>query len=180
MYLRLSRRYTKMTTSYIFCTTVNAVERSLQTLHEADFLVVDCEGRELGTRNGSLSTIAIGTSERSEIFVFDAVVLSHAALAPVLELLSDPNVTKIVWDGRMDFLEIFHTYGRRIENALDMQIVEIMSRQRRGETELRRIRNYLRPYVVLPWKEEYEGIKIVVGMNRCLEEQGLEGKDRAC
>jgi exonuclease 3'-5' domain-containing protein 1 len=174
-----------MPISYTFCATVDEVANSLQTLSKTELLIVDCEGRDLGTRDGALSTISVGTEQYSDIFVYDAVELDRVALLPVLELLSNPKIIKVFWDGRMDFSEIFHSYRKRVENVLDMQIVEIMSRESRGETELNRqarIKTLLRPSRVFPWREEYEDIIIVVGMKNCLGEQGLafgDGKDRA-
>ncbi|KAF8478864.1 ribonuclease H-like domain-containing protein [Gautieria morchelliformis] len=169
-----------MPISYTLCATAAS---SLQTLSKVELLIVDCEGRDLGTRDGALSTISVGTEQSSNIFVYDAVELDRDALLPVLELLSDPKIIKVFWDGRMDFSEIFHSYKKRVENALDMQIVEIMSRESRGETESNRqarIKTLLRPSRVIPWREEYEDIIVVVGMKKCLSEQGLalgDGKD---
>ena len=176
-----------MSFSYTYCTTIDEVESSLQTLSEAKVLIVDCEGRELGNRHGALSTISIGTSKpSSEIFVYEAVQLDRSSLTKVLDLLSDHSIRKVMWDGRKDFSEIYHTYGSRIENVLDLQIAEVVSRPRRGELEFdrgRRIRSFLKPYRVFPDQKEYEDIHIVAGMKRCLDEHGLaigDGKDGGC
>lgn len=171
---------------YTHCTTADAAELSLPTLSKAEYLVVDCEGRDLGTRFGALSTISVGTPRPSETFVYDAVLLDCSALMKVMDLLSNPELLKVMWDGRMDFSEIYHTYQKRIENVLDMQLAEVMSRTRQRQMEAdrqRRIKAYLRPSLVFPWKDDYEGIHVVVGMKRCLDEQGLassSGKDRKC
>ena len=35
---------------------------------------------------------------------------------------------KVVWDGRMDYLEILSTYGVAIDGVLDLQVAEVVSR----------------------------------------------------
>jgi exonuclease 3'-5' domain-containing protein 1 len=152
-----------MSGSFTLCTNIEEVKTSLDILKNAAFLIVDCEGRELGCRDGALSLISIGTQHSSEVFVYDAVQLGHLGLAPLLELLASPEIMKIVWDGRMDFSEIYHTYGTKLENTLDLQIVEVVSRARRGEHEehrLTRLKSYFSPYAVDRFTSEYEDLQI--------------------
>jgi len=179
--------------TYPVCTTGEAVAASLPILKAAEYLVVDCEGENLGDRYGRLSLISIGayggsTPDIPHIFLYDATELNHQTLTPILEVLSDPEILKVMWDGRMDFTEIYFSYGTTIEGVLDLQIAEIMSRGRRGETErkrLERLATFFRPKALEENPEEYEQVQMVLGMQRCLEEHRLirspgEAKDRVC
>ncbi|KAF8586115.1 hypothetical protein K439DRAFT_1288907, partial [Ramaria rubella] len=121
--------------------------------------------------------ISIGTPQ-SEVFIYDAVLLDRSALAPVLDLLLNPMKMKVVWDGRMDYSEIYHTYGTKFENTLDLQIVELTSRVTRGEGEAIRLRR-LNSYFFSGYQstEQYDGLQLVLGMNRFLTENHLASGD---
>ncbi|KIJ53721.1 hypothetical protein M422DRAFT_25525 [Sphaerobolus stellatus SS14] len=170
-------------TTYPVCTTPDGVAATLSILQAAEYIVVDCEGENLGDRYGHLSIISIGAygaaiseSNIPHIFLYDAVELTPEGLGPILALLADPQIIKVMWDGRMDFTEIYHTYGTTIENVLDLQIAEIMSRGRRGETErkrMERLATFFRLKALQDAPEEYEQIQVVLGMQRCLEEHRL-------
>jgi len=92
---------------------------------------------------------------------------------------------KVVWDGRMDFIELWSTYNVSIgKNVCDLQVAEVLSRSNfRGERDderLSRLATYFGPQV---WKNplQFMGIHRVVGLQQCLEDNGysgLVGKDR--
>jgi exonuclease 3'-5' domain-containing protein 1 len=133
---------------------------------------------------GAISLICVGSVFARYIFVFDAVQLSRLDLNPLLSFLAG-KVVKVVWDGRMDFIEIWTTYGVNIaKNVCDLQVAEVLTRSKfRGEGEderLGRLANYFGPEV-WKYKERFAGIHRVVGLQQCLEDngyKGLVGKDR--
>lgn len=105
-------------------------------------VLLDCEGQEIGTVDGILSLISVGTAQSKEIFVVDVVRLhdhTNPFMHRFLQILSDPTVTKVIWDGRMDYAEIFGTFGVRLEGVLDLQIAEVMGREAvNGEKDFQR------------------------------------------
>lgn len=169
---------------FTVCTTLSQVFCSLDALTQADFLVLDCEGRDLGCEGGALSLLSIGTHKYTEVFVYDVVELGHAGLLPILRLLARPDILKIVWDGRMDYNELFFAHGTTIEHVLDLQIVEIVSRAIRGEDEnrrLSRLKRYFKPSAIREDQSQFLDLQIVIGMQQCLRDhrliRGENGKD---
>lgn len=121
------------TARYTVCATYSDVAAAVQELSRDPNLILDCEGRELGMPGGALSIIAIGNATASRIFLFDVLALSYKSepsLAPLFALLRSPDVTKVVWDGRSDFLEIADTYGVPMGGVVDLQLAEVAQRAR--------------------------------------------------
>jgi hypothetical protein len=86
------------------------------------FIFLDCEGRELGARNGKLALIQIGIGEA--IYLVDIIIFSEAV--PMLKkYLEDPNLLKYVWDGRSDYSELRHGHGITLQGLVDLQLVYI-------------------------------------------------------
>jgi hypothetical protein len=140
--------------------------------------MLDCEGHILGSVGGALSLLSVGTAEG--IFVFDAVKLVRPSRAwrSLMLLLGDASVTKIVWDGRQDFLEIWDSYGVALDGVLDLQLAEVVSRSAcRGETEANRLErlstSFFSRSAVFGHVEQYSAIHAVIGMQKCLDENNL-------
>jgi exonuclease 3'-5' domain-containing protein 1 len=131
-----------------------------------------------------LSLICVGTAFAQFIFLFDVLTLTRYDLQPLLNFLGS-KVMKVVWDGRMDFIELLSTYNVSIgRNVCDLQVAEVLSRSifrgERDDERLSRLVTYFGPQV---WKSpsQFAGIHRVVGLQQCLEEngyRGLVGKDR--
>ena len=85
-------------------------------------------------------------SDAPNVYIVDAVALQQEALQPIFDLLQSDEHVKIVFDGRMDWSELYHRYHVKITNVLDLQIADIDSRKRRGE-DGRRQRNRLSPFL---------------------------------
>ena len=51
----------------------------------------------------------------------------------MFDILSSNSVTKVVFDGRMDFSALYHEQNVEVQNVLDLQLVDIDSRVIRGE-----------------------------------------------
>lgn len=134
--------------------------------------------------DGSLSLICVGTAFAQFIFLFDVVVLTRYDLQPLLNFLSS-KVMKVVWDGRMDFIELWSAYNVSIgKNVCDLQVAEVLSRSSfREERDDERLSRLVTSFGVQVWKKplQFSGIHRVVGLQQCLEEngyKGLVGKDR--
>lgn len=134
--------------------------------------------------DGALSLICVGTAFAQFIFLFDVLVLTPYDLQPLLCFLGS-KVMKVVWDGRMDFIELWTNYNVSIgKNVCDLQVAEVISRSsfrmECDDERLSRLATYFGPQV---WKNpmKFAGIHRVVGLQQCLEMngyRGLVGKDR--
>ena len=175
---------------YTLCTTPAAVTDAVAVLALSEYLVLDCEGKSIGTRDGALSIICIGTARTEHVFAFDTLALTRTepAMTPLLDLLKSERVRKVVWDGRQDFLEILDNYGVCLGAVLDLQLAEVTSRVAvRGESDKNRLQRlssgYLSFRLVRENKEKLKDIHLVIGLQRCLELTRLEnavGKDGNC
>jgi len=112
---------------YILVTTSAGVRSALKMLSASRFLLFDCEGEKLGCEGGALSLLSVGT-ELGDIFVFDALALGRETLLRVIAFIADGRRRKFVWDGRKDYSELRHSYRHRLENVIDLQLTDIVSR----------------------------------------------------
>ncbi|TCD69335.1 hypothetical protein EIP91_008091 [Steccherinum ochraceum] len=165
---------------YIMCNNFADCHFAYQILYRAPFLILDCEGNNLGRAGGCVTLICVGTPLAEHIFIFDTLspALSPHDLAPLWNLFSNPLLVKIVWDGRMDYLEIWSTYKVRLEGVLDLQVAEVVSRTTlRGEGEEHRLGRLAATYfsnnAVQKHKEQYEGINVLIGLQQCCQDCGL-------
>ncbi|KZO93008.1 hypothetical protein CALVIDRAFT_519588 [Calocera viscosa TUFC12733] len=164
---------------YVLCSSEQDVLRAMGVLCQVEYLILDCEGRNLGREDGVLSLVCVGTPY-DDVYVFDAVTLRRgtATMDALLDLLSNKAVIKIMWDGRMDYLEILLTFGIHIDGVLDLQIAEVVSRFAvRGETEddhIRRLQNSFFGFtLVRSIPHMFKDVHLVIGMQKCLDMLGL-------
>ncbi|RPD55489.1 hypothetical protein L227DRAFT_510071 [Lentinus tigrinus ALCF2SS1-6] len=125
---------------YTFCTTYDAATRAAQVLSASSTIILHCQGRDLGLPDGELSIIALSDPAASEVFLLDVLLLCdkhNPALAPLFSLLERPDITKLVWDGRTYLLEIADTYGVLLQGVIDLQLVEVSTRGKKSEKNLR-------------------------------------------
>jgi len=109
----------------------------------------------------------------------------HPIRSPTLVEPLGREGQEIVWNGRVDFIELWSAHNISIgKNVCDLQVAEVLSRSNfRGERDderSSRLAMYFGPQV---WKNplQFAGIHRVVGLQQCLEEngyRGLVGKDR--
>ncbi|KAI0311071.1 ribonuclease H-like domain-containing protein, partial [Amylostereum chailletii] len=162
---------------YSICTKLKQVETALSVLSQHPYVVLDCEGKTIGRVDGALSLICLGTpvpGPDQHIYLFDIPTIRHstAATQAVVSFLSRTDIIKVVWDGKMDAIEIYHTLGMELKRVLDLQVVEVIARQtvlEEGEEE--RIQR-LGPHFGQPVElhpDIFEGIHAVLGMQTCLE-----------
>jgi exonuclease 3'-5' domain-containing protein 1 len=166
---------------YTLCTTGAHVQAALATLSQSEYLVLDCEGQELGKQGGALSLLAIGTAHGQDVFLFDVVKLRRKtpAIRALITLLGRADVHKVVWDGRMDAVAIRETYGATIAGVVDLQLAEIVSRFTvRGEDERRRLGRlfFAIGRSVYSMASRYTDVHALLGLDKCLRtcEVGLE------
>ena len=175
--------------NYVYCDRPNSFANAVYFLRSAPYLIVDCEGENLGRSGGSVTLICVGTPFAEYIFLFDVLspCITRDDIQGLLALFQDKSLLKVVWDGRMDFLEIWSTYGVAMRGVLDLQIAEVMSRyQVRGEEDDGRLRRLQHSLCIPPskkWHNRYDYLHAVVGLQRCWKECGYAedcGKDRTC
>jgi hypothetical protein len=159
----------------LLCNTEAILTTALPVLQGCSTLILDCEGLQLGERGGSLSLITLRTTAPSPIrtYIIDVVSLPRTALEPVFDILRSPNVCKVLFDGRMDYSALYHGHGVELKNLLDVQLVDVASRQTRGEgqaAQFRRLRKYLPRINFYANLEAYQQVHKLSGLNQCAEE----------
>ncbi|RDX45591.1 hypothetical protein OH76DRAFT_1407985 [Lentinus brumalis] len=176
--------------NYTLCDTYESVVVAASTLSRSSILILDCEARDLARPTGVLSIVSISDVDATTIFLIDALALrdsSNPALVPLFDLLSSGTVTKLMWDGRADALELRETFGVELRGVLDLQLAEVVSRKSvRRETEESRLRRLATGYFkqmrhdILRDPAAYEGIDQVSGMKNSLKACGIhDSKDAA-
>jgi len=161
-------------------------------LSEYPWVILDCEGQDLGDIDGELSLVCLGTpviDASLRVFIIDILAIrsSPPAINDLRQFLSG-GIIKVVWDGRMDSIEIFAALHVRLDKVLDLQVAEVISRKTvRGETDRQRTERLAQGRfgfrVVRENRETFRDLHLVVGMQRCLEEQKLDigvEKDGTC
>ena len=184
----------KKNRSYTLCTTYESAASAAKELSRSSAVILDCEGHNFGKPGGALSLIAIGKPNASHTFVFDVVSLSnahHPLLAPLLSLLVSEDITKVVWDGRCDFMEIAEAYGVAMRGVLDLQLVEVAERRTTGTQKNKRFKAWRVKHTAEYFKKLQkeitkdpsilDGVYRVYGLDHCAGIfgvlKGLEGKD---
>jgi exonuclease 3'-5' domain-containing protein 1 len=178
--------------NYELCNTRRHVQRALSILSSFPLVILDCEGKNLGQSDGALSLLCLGTpvaDDSQHIFVFDMCTLtrcprSRGALASFLER----GPIKIVWDGRMDAIEIFAALGIPLTSVIDLQVVEVVARGAvLGEQDLEREERLALHQFGYRFVDEnravMRGLHVVRGLQNCIEfyhpDLRIE-KDRVC
>lgn len=163
---------------YTVCITDEDVIAAIDVLLNAEYILLDCEGRDLGNAGGALSLIQLGTPGAEKIFLIDVLVVPHHSLQRLFnKVLACEKPRKVLWDGRMDDAELYFGYSCALEGVLDLQLVDILSRSLRGENNDRRISRMARS--VFPMKElkklQLEGVHGLGSMDGAAREHGVAG-----
>ena len=163
---------------YILCVDDRSFEDAIDAIKSSSELILDCEGENLGHQGSSLSLISLRTidSESSKTYLFDAISITNDTLRPLFDILQSHSVTKIVFDGRMDFSELYHGRGVDLHNVLDLQLVDVDSRRQRGEDEdeqLGRLSPYLHRREIMGQVSSYSKVHKLCGLEQCLREHKL-------
>lgn len=171
--------------SYTLCDTWTSVEVASRALSKVDTIFLDCEGGNLGAEHGSLCILSLGAivpnisgQEEFSIFLIDAFsfgVHVSEALEPIFSLLSRQS-SVVVFDGRMDASELYHGHGVRLTDVVDLQVVDIMSREKRQETldqQLERLLPVLPRWELTQNREQYLTVHKLNGLDGALREHGI-------
>lgn len=155
--------------SYTLVSTEQAALQASLVLCPSFHIFVDCEGENLGCEGGALRLISVGTMGAQHVFLFDVAALQRIALEPLFDLLRNPRILKIVWDGRLDCLELRRTYGVELQGVLDLQLADIASRAVRGVSDRSRKYNRGHPLNLVKFLDT-EGIYGLSSLKRVLDE----------
>jgi hypothetical protein len=79
----------------------------------------------IGSTDGDLSILQIGLPLKT--YIVDAIT-SPEDINKLGRYLRDRKLRKVVWDGRLGYSELWHRYGIRLENVLDLQLVYLHER----------------------------------------------------
>jgi len=164
------------TLNYRLCATASDVNLALADVCRFPHVMLDCEGRTLGKAGGALSLLCIGTPESGpaqRIYVIDVLTVKYipTAHAAIAVFLARRDIVKVVWDGRMDYIEICEAFGVELTCTLDLQVAEVLAREPLlGETDTARVARLQRLFgdVVLDgWL--FAGIHVVLGMQAAMQ-----------
>jgi exonuclease 3'-5' domain-containing protein 1 len=141
-------------------------------------LVLDCEGKTLGIEGGILSLISLRALEPeiSRTYLIDTVSLTKDQLNPIFDIIQSSSVTKIMYDGRKDFSELYHGCSVHLRGVLDLQLADVDSRRQRGENQWKQISRLLS---FLPGREIYRkqylytAVHKLSGLESCIGEHKI-------
>ncbi|XP_071787208.1 piRNA biogenesis protein EXD1-like isoform X1 [Asterias amurensis] len=101
-----------------------ALDEIIRSQDTSPFLAVDLEGESL-SRKGELSIVSIATDD--DIYLFDIKKLGRDVFDKGLKsILEDSSRDKIMFDCRQDSDCLWHQFGVRLANVLDLQLMEII------------------------------------------------------
>lgn len=166
-------------TDYILCADDQSLADAIRALSVSSYMALDCEGRDLGEKGGALSLISLRTlaPEPAHTYIIDVVSLGNDKLRPVFDIIGSSSQTKIVFDGRMDFSELYHGHNVSIEGALDLQLADVHSRQQRGEDEgaqLRRLSPFLHRGEINGQRSSYRAVQRLNSLDSCIKEHNVD------
>ena len=104
----------------------------ISQLEKCDKLAVDCEGVDLGGKDGSMTYLQI-SSENGIVYIFDLLKFGEKFFEQGLKrILESDTITKIMFDCRSDSHVLWREFGVRLTNIYDLQLLEYMVRTRNG------------------------------------------------
>jgi exonuclease 3'-5' domain-containing protein 1 len=163
---------------YILCADESSLADAITAIQPASVLALDCEGKYLGVEGGTLSLINLRAlePETSKIYLIDTVSLTKDQLGPIFDIIQSFSVTKIVFDGRMDFSELYHGWSVSLRGVFDLQLADVDSRRQRGEGEeeqLFRLSPYLHRREISGQPGSYSAVHKLCGLDQCVKEHGI-------
>jgi len=163
---------------YRVCQTYEQVMAAISTLSVFPYIFLDCEGKTIGNTNGILSIISLGSplhNNSQHIFLLDTLALADipSAREALKQFLSSESVIKVVWDGRMGAIEVYHNFGTVLAPVLDLQLVEVLARKTivKESDKLRLWRLGERFGLLKRIKKEpgfFTGVHVATGMQACV------------
>jgi hypothetical protein len=117
--------------SYLLCNSRGRLERVTSILKgltegphpwQKPHIFLCFEGRNLGRGGGRLGLIQLGIKD--DIFLLDILTYGKN-LEVIKEILENPEVDKIMWDGRFGVAELWHGHEISVESVIDLQLVHV-------------------------------------------------------
>ena len=163
---------------YILCADDSSLADAIAAIQPASSLALDCEGKDLGVEGGTLSLISLRVlePETSGIYLIDTISLTKDQLSPIFDIIESSSVTKIVFDGRMDFSELYHGWSVSLRGVLDLQLADVDSRHQRGEDEedqFSRLSPYLHRREISGQPGSYSAVHKLCGLDQCIKDHGI-------
>ncbi|KAE9406142.1 hypothetical protein BT96DRAFT_283577 [Gymnopus androsaceus JB14] len=106
-------------------------------------------------------------------FLFDILALPNSSLQPLFDILTNPDIRKILYDGRMDFCALYHGFGVKLVNVIDLQLADVKSRHVRGETHEKQSQRQRRCFSFKQINDprnayKYDDVHVLQGLGPCL------------
>jgi exonuclease 3'-5' domain-containing protein 1 len=174
------------------CNTPESLRAAFDAISGHTHIFLDCEGQTLGEVGGKLSLLDVGvvqeedSERRLSVFLIDVLAFqgpnSHL-LVPIFDIMRSETVFKVVFDGRMDASELLHGHGVQLNNVLDLQVADVLSREKRGESvegRLQRLVGFLRREEITRNRGLYLQVQKLNGLKWAMEEHGLRCNDNGC
>lgn len=161
----------------IICDTASSLPLAFEALQSSDVLILDSEGKDLGIQSGSLSIVTLHIPTSQKTYLFDVLNLSTSDLRPMYNLLESPSVTKVVFDGRMDYSALYHEKSVAMQNVVDMQIADVRSRVLRGEgrdEQMERLKGYIHEPELRGTPSKYWSVQRLNGLSYCAKEHKID------
>jgi exonuclease 3'-5' domain-containing protein 1 len=118
-----------MSVYHKYCTTLDDIslthhlnEIITSSTNKTPYILLDCEGRGLGSCGGKLGVIQIGIAGTP--YLVDVIVFPDA-VAILRKYFVSLRPLKYVWDGRSDFSELRHGHGITLRNLTDLRLADM-------------------------------------------------------
>ncbi len=103
-------------------TNMDQLISAVEELERHQMLGVDIEATGLDPYTDRLLLLQIGTDETS--YIFDAQVMPLYGVRPLIELLENPKILKIMHNGKFDYGFIKTQVGAKVNNIFDTMLAE--------------------------------------------------------
>ena len=96
-----------------------------QTSGSYDAMAVDLEGNDL-CRTGKIYTIQVFIPSLNEAYILDCRKLEKSDVVQCLkDILASPSIKKYMFDCRSDADALYHQYGLKLNNVIDIKLYEV-------------------------------------------------------
>lgn len=119
---------TRAISGSVYCDDAESLSQAIAAVRKAGSCVLDCEGHELADPAGQLTIIQIVPIKPPSVpYVIDVLALQQQpdALQPLKELLSDPAVTKVLFDCRNDSGALWHEQQCKLQVGYSLMINQL-------------------------------------------------------
>jgi len=164
---------------FTLCDTSSKLLDAVKVLRKGGPLVVDCEGDKLGKVGGKLSLILVGrqASDPFHVYIVDVRALDdghpNGVLHSLFFILQSERTVKIVYDGRMDYSQLYHEYGVTLRNVVDLTLADVASRIGGAEERLKRLVAFLPKFKINQKPGFYEDVQKLNSIGESLKERNI-------